>query len=411
MNELFFELLQVAIGKLICLSRTPSEDEWKELYNMAKKQSLVGVCFAGVQKTLSNSPLKGEDPTVIGMPGMLYLTWMGMAAKIQQRNEVVNRQCVELQERLKTIGYRSCVLKGQSAAKLYIVSEGFNEFHGGSEGSMDSAGSPTINHKPSTTNLQGLRQSGDIDAWVDAPRKEIIEMVQKIAPTTNVREHHLELQCFSDAEVEVHFWPAVIRHFRKNRKLQRWFEGKREEVFEKGEPTSEFHAIQMMAHMYHHLFDSGIGLRQVMDYYFVLNAIANENNREFLRSSRCSGASGVPVNLSVNTSFEAIKHIGMGRFAAAMMWVLQETMGLEREKMICEPSEEDGKFLLGEIMRGGNFGHHDDRKTRNTKNYLSSFIGGITRNFRYLRFNPFDWFWSPMWRIYYFCWRKLHGYH
>lgn len=399
MNELFFELLQVAIGKLICLSRTPSEDEWKELYNMAKKQSLVGVCFAGVQKTLSNSPLKGEDPTVIGMPGMLYLTWMGMAAKIQQRNEVVNQQCVELQERLKTIGYRSCVLKGQSAAKLYIVSEGFNEFHGGSEGSMDSAGSPTINHKPSTTNLQGLRQSGDIDAWVDAPRKDIIEMVQKIAPTTNVREHHLELQCFSDTEVEVHFWPAVIRHFRKNRKLQRWFEGKREEVFEKGEPTSEFHAVQMMAHMYHHLFDSGIGLRQVMDYYFVLQAL----------SSKVSEGSRVSDGfMSVSN---AIEHIGMGRFAAAMMWVLQETMGLEREKMIYEPSEEDGKFLLGEIVRGGNFGKYDDKKTRDTSNYFSSFYGSIFRNMRYLRFNPFDWFWSPLWRVYYFGWRKMNGYY
>ena len=367
LEQTFFELLQVAIGRIVCLSHSPSAEEWKGLYKMAKKQSLVGVCFAGVQRLQQQ---RQEHPE------MLYLTWMGMAAKIQQRNEVVNRQCVELQESLKKIGYRSCVLKGQSAAKLY-------------------------------GDLSALRQSGDIDVWVDAPRKEIVEMVQKIAPTTNVREHHLELQFFSDTEVEVHFWPAVIRHFRKNCKLQEWFEGTREEVFENRVeigsnglngliccPTPEFHAVQMMAHMYHHLFDSGIGLRQVMDYYFVLKALPNDNDDDNL--------------LSLN---KAINHIGMGRFASAMMYVLQETMGLERDKMICDPNEEDGKFLLGEIMRGGNFGHHDDRKTRNTNNYLSSFIGGVTRNFRYLRFNPFDWFWSPMWRIYYFCWRKSNGYH
>lgn len=358
MQELFFELIQVAIGKLICLSRTPSEKEWKELYEIAKKQSLVGVCFAGVQR------LQGQHQEP---PELLYLTWMGIAAKIQQRNEVVNRQCVELQERLKTIGYRSCVLKGQSAAKLY-------------------------------GNLSALRQSGDIDVWVDAPRKEIIEMVQKIAPTTNVREHHLELQCFSDTEVEVHFWPAVIRHFRKNRKLQRWFEGKREEVFGKGEPTPEFHAVQMMAHMYHHLFDSGIGLRQVMDYYFVLQALSSKVSE------------GSRVSDGFKSVSNAIEHIGMGRFAKAMMWVLQETMGLEREKMICEPSEEDGKFLLGEIVRGGNFGKYDEKKTRDTSNYFSSFYGSIFRNMRYLRFNPFDWFWSPLWRVYYFGWRKVNGY-
>lgn len=356
LNNIFFELIQVAVGTRICLSHTPTADEWQGLYEMTKKQSLVGVCFAGVQRL----------PEEMRPPEMLYLTWMGMAAKIQQRNEVVNRQCVELQAKLADDGLRSCILKGQSAAKFYRT--------------------------PSSNLLSLLRQSGDIDIWVDAQRKEIIKMVQKVAPTTNVREHHLELQFFSDTEVEVHFWPAVIRHFRKNRKLQGWFEGKRDEVFQKGEPTPEFHAVQMMAHMYHHLFDSGIGLRQVMDYYFILQTMVSEGTKFQEVSS-------------------AIEHIGMGRFASAMMYVLQETMGLEREKMICEPSENDGNFLIGEIMRGGNFGKHDDRKVRDISNYFSSFFGGIFRNMCYLRFNSFDWFWSPLWRLYYFGWRKINGYH
>lgn len=98
-NEIFFELIQVSLGTRICLSHTPIHstnsgqvlDEWGELYAMAKKQSLVGVCFAGVQKLVEQQ----QEP-----PEMQYLTWMGMAAKIQQRNETVNRQCVELQRRL-----------------------------------------------------------------------------------------------------------------------------------------------------------------------------------------------------------------------------------------------------------------------------------------------------------------------
>lgn len=383
-EQMFFDLMQVALGRKVCLTHSPSAEEWKGLYEMAKKQSLVGVCFAAVQKLQSQHQTPDE---------MLYLKWMGMAAKIQQRNEVVNRQCVELQERLKKIGYRSCILKGQSAAALYRwmfkvskVSEGLKS---GTFGTCEAETTETTE----TFDLTHLRQSGDIDVWVDASRKEIIEMVQKVAPTTNVREHHLDLQFFQDTEVEVHFWPAVIRHFRKNRKLQKWFEGKCEEVFEKGEPTPEFHAIQMMAHMYHHLFDSGIGLRQVMDYYFVLQSLK------------------VNESMSQQECYDAIWHIGMGRFASAMMYVLQVTMGLEREKMICEPNVEDGEFLLGEIMRGGNFGNHDDRKVRDTSNYFSSFYGSIFRNMRYLRFNPFDWFWSPMWRLYYFGWRKINGYH
>ena len=117
---LFFELIQVAIGTRICLSHTPSADEWGELYAMAMKQSLVGVCFAGVQKASPQpSPEgKGEKSLLLRgdleeayIPKMLYFTWMGMAAKIQQRNEVVNRQCVKLQAKLSADGIRSCIFK------------------------------------------------------------------------------------------------------------------------------------------------------------------------------------------------------------------------------------------------------------------------------------------------------------
>ncbi len=102
-----------------------------------------------------------------------------------QRNEVVNRQCADLQCRLSADGLRCCMLKGQGAGALYK----FNN-------TLSYDDNSSINHKPLTINLQNLRQSGDIDVWVDAAREDIIEQVQKIAPTTNVREHHLELQMF-----------------------------------------------------------------------------------------------------------------------------------------------------------------------------------------------------------------------
>lgn len=126
MQELFFELIRVSIGTAGCLSRTPTADEWGVLYKMAKKQSLVGVCFAGVQRL----QLQEQCP-----PEMLYLTWMGMAAKIQQRNEIVNRQCVDLQKRLSADGFRSYIMKGQAIGSLY-------------------------------GSLASLRQSGDIDVYL-----------------------------------------------------------------------------------------------------------------------------------------------------------------------------------------------------------------------------------------------------
>ena len=110
MTKIFFELIQISLGHKKCLSRTPSVAEWGLLYDTAKKQSLVGVCFAGVQMLVNQH----REP-----PEMLYLTWMGMAAKIQQRNEVVNQQCEEVQKMLAEKGFRSCIFKGQAVASLY----------------------------------------------------------------------------------------------------------------------------------------------------------------------------------------------------------------------------------------------------------------------------------------------------
>lgn len=112
-----------------------------------------------------------------------------------------------------------------------------------------------------------------------------------------------------------------------------------------------------MSHMYHHLFDGGIGLRQVMDYYFVLQNLDLEKDRDELASS--------------------FEYIGMKKFACAMMYVLQVTMGLECEKMICEPSEKTGRFLLEEVVRGGNFGKYDNMQFRDSSHYFGSFYGGI----------------------------------
>lgn len=47
-NKLFFELIRVAIGNQVCLSRTPKIKEWQDLYAMAKKKSLLGFLEIGV---------------------------------------------------------------------------------------------------------------------------------------------------------------------------------------------------------------------------------------------------------------------------------------------------------------------------------------------------------------------------
>ena len=184
----------MSLDTRIFLSHTPSADEWGELYAMAKKQSLVGICFAGVQKLGERGVETSETlETSWNLPELLYLTWMGMAAKIQQRNEVVNRQCVELQAKLSVGSFRTYIMKGQGNAVLY-------------------------------NDLALLRQSGDIDVYLEGGLDKVLAYANTIAPTNGVNELEMHVAVFPDTEVEFHYRPFIMRNPFKNRKLQRFFE-------------------------------------------------------------------------------------------------------------------------------------------------------------------------------------------
>lgn len=144
--------------------------------------------------------MNSETEDYCGMHEMTYLTWMGMTAKIQQRNEVVNQQCVEVQRMIADKGCRSCIIKGQS------------------------------NH-PNYGSLAMLRQSGDIDIWVEGGREKVVELVNSICPTKEIRETHAQLRVFPDTEVEVHYRPGLIRDFRRNKRLQVFFASQAEDCF------------------------------------------------------------------------------------------------------------------------------------------------------------------------------------
>ena len=87
-----------------------------------------------------------------------------------------------------------------------------------------------------------------------------------------------------------------------------------------------------------------------MDYYMVLCTVPS------FKFQKDSGGSKVGAEL-VEVR-EVIDSLGLGKFASALMWVLGKVFGLEEKYMPWTPNEEDGKFLLNEVMLAGNFGHH-----------------------------------------------------
>lgn len=373
-NQLFFELIRVAIGTHDRLSKVPSADEWGELYAMAKKQSLVGICFAGVQKTIINHP-----SLIVNLSESLRLQWMGMAARIQQRNEVMNRQCVELQKLLTKAGMRSAILKGQGVASLYKVSEF---------------------QVSSSKDLSMLRQSGDIDVYVDCGRVKAIEYARSIQDEVDWDYKHLHLKLFKDTEVEVHYRPEVFLNVLKNKKLQQYFhqEYMQNNLYTKNgdmiTPGVDFNLSYLLLHMYKHMFDEGVGLRQLMDYYFLLNRAFEDETDHVVCECRRS-------NLR-----DFIEQFGMKRFAEGVMYIMQDVFRLSMLRMPVCPNRKQGEWLLNEVMQSGNFGKQDLRYGK-AQNKFDKAIQIVRRSLGLFAHYPSDSVAVPFYYAWHWCWKRL----
>ena len=368
----FFELIQVSIGKSEALSRVPSAEEWHKLYALAVKQAIVGVCFYGIQRLP-----KEQQP-----PKALLLRWFTISEQIKQRNRLVNARACELQKLLEDDGLRACVLKGQGVAKLYKI---WNEELGVRNG----------------VNLGLYRQSGDIDVWVDGERDDTIRHMKAHYKCGRAVIHHIDVEVFDDVPVEVHFVPSYAYSMPRYRAYKRFFNEYKEECFVPSGlgfcvPSLGFNVVYLLMHIFRHVFHEGIGLRQLMDYYFLLMTFhgTHEEHRD-----------------ATDKAIQALKELGLLRFARAVMYVEREVFGLQEEYMICEPNEKAGRFLLDEIMRAGNFGKYDPRiREAHSGGMVKLYIKNVTRIFGMVSYYPSEVLWSPFWKIGHFVWRKVKGY-
>lgn len=361
MRSLFFELVRLSIGSSETPSRQPSTDEWSCLYQMAVEQSLLGVCFAGVRKHMETSKQNGAE---VSIPPKAYHHWLGTAVHIQQRNEWMNKRCADFEKRLAGDGYKSCVLKGQGLASLY-------------------------------GELKGLRQSGDIDTWALGKAEDIIEWARRTGKMTFYDYHHADLSLYKDTEIELHYRPTLSRNLLRNARLQRWFkkEGEKHIVFKEelgfSVPDYTFNVVLILNHNLWHLMYEGVGLRQILDLYFVLRS----NDDTQLRIE----------------ALKLIKHFGLLRFAEASMWIMKDVLGLEEKYLLCSPNAKAGHFLLDEIMQAGNFGKYDDRLNKNryqSRTYLM--FSWLKHNLRLVKYYPIDVLWTPIGIFRISLWRRWH---
>ena len=357
MNDItaIFAFLKYCLGSKEDMSRVIACMNWQELYSFASKQALLGLCFDGIERLGKEYP---EELKRNPIGRELLMTWMGKVQQIRRQNMKVNAVASKLFSILREDGMRCCVLKGQGNALMYP-----NPYS---------------------------RTPGDIDVWIDASRVRIMEYTQKkFELGDDIRLQHLETS-LDGVPVELHFFPCSMNNPIYHARLQKWFRrnanlqcshivGLPDGAGDIAIPTTAFNVVYQLTHLYHHFFDEGIGMRQIIDYYYVVN------NDELLAIK--------------DTLQKKLKHLGLWKFARAVMYVLHEALGLSGEKMIAPMDEKRGKLLLAEILNGGNFGKHFTKYGHFTQHGMAKkYFLKIWRNMHFVRYYPAEALSEPIFR-------------
>lgn len=315
------------------VGEVPVVTDWEALLAFAQKQRIAGVCSP------ADFPFQIEK-TILRQWGKIVMT-------IEKQNAKVNNYLGELCRLLEDAGFSYCILKGQGNAQMYP-------------------------YPPK-------RAPGDIDVWIDADMETVYAFVRKLFPEAEASYKHIHFPLFKDVPVDVHVTPLRFHNPRYQRRLQQWIEREKAEQFshriafadlgrEICVPTLRFNMVYQLGHILIHLFDEGVGLRHVIDYYYLLKQLdAFPGLREEIRKD--------------------FKDLGLMRFASAVMWIEKDVLGLPEKYCPVETHERLGRVLLADMLEGGNFGKFSTRY-HGRKGFYRKGLIKVKRNMALFSFFP-----------------------
>ena len=360
----FFALLRLGMGSSQDFPFSPTSEEWQALYELASKQAMVGIAYAGICRL----PKEQQPPLDVAFQ------WASEAETVRGHNRMVNREAAELTEIFRAQGRQTVILKGAANARLYP--DAF------------------------------IRQCGDIDIWVEGGQESVfallseLGMISEDSPSLakfffsrnrpydelyaearkilSVCGHHVHLaEPRNGIEIEVHFKPSSGNYNPfTNKRFQRYLarEIGNTELAPEGfyVPSLKFALAMQLSHVQRHFLSSGVGLKQVVDYYALLQCAGEDDRKEM---------SGL------------LRRFGLYRSCRALMWVLGQTLGLERERMLCAPDAGLGKAMLAQILKGGNFGFYEKGERLST---IPRWFYKRKREMRFWTFAPSEVFWCEV---------------
>ena len=346
---LLFELLQIALGNRDRLSRFPTRKEWLDLYQESEKQSILGIMLDALER-LPNEQRPPQD---------LLLQWIGYVQVIEQNTIKITKASDVAVKYFQEKGFACSLLKGSAVGCYYP------------------------NPK--------RRQSGDIDVWLDGGRKRIYDFARKFdkdGKLYGVNYQHIHFHLFDDIPLEVHIWPSCLCNPFHN-KIFHQFCAIHHPIMGQSMPSLAFDRVFILMHCYDHMLSSGVGFRQIMDYYYVLKqGFTNEEKDDSVRW---------------------IKKLGMYRFASGLMWLMQYTFGMEDKYLLMEPNEKEGRCILQEVMMTGNMGHSDTRNWGSQKTAFKRFIHNLRRDAYLINHYPQEIIFQPFFSLWLYFWRLSKG--
>lgn len=366
--EKFFELLRFSVGASDEFEKlTITDEDWWGIHGICIQQTVIGVCFVGISRL----------PDELRPPKELLFRWYADINELKRLNHIINYRAASACRRIDKLGYKACILKGQGNALMY----------------------PEM--------MQ--RTPGDIDLWMVVcgdngelriDDDAILAFSRKYLGNTHYCYHHVDGSNMNGTPVEIHYRPAFMNNLIHNKRLQQYFKEQTpfqfshaEHISEEGRfiivPTLDFNITYQMVHLSNHFFNEGMGLRQVIDYYYLLKKSFETGRKE--------------------DTTRLFRHLGIYKFATAVMWVLHEVLAMPEEWMIVAANEKQGRFLLEEIMQSGNFGKYDSRVSDKMRDSgLGRNIQRVKRDLRLMGMFPSECMWEPVFRVWHWLWRVNH---
>ncbi len=360
MTQPYFTFLRYCLDDATPLPKDVGAIDWNDLFDFAKKQSMLGVYFRGIRKL----------PYGVLADRRLLAKWTVIAQKMRQKSYAVTLVTDKVSNYFKKNGFKTFVLKGQGNALMYPE--------------------------------PWLRNPGDVDIFVAGGDKRVISFAKENMHGRRPSYHHIGVEDVDGESVEVHYRPTYMFNPIHNRRLQKWFDANTDRqcsnevtVAVDGRnctfavPTADFNIIYQLLHMERHVMQSGLGLRQLVDYYQLLMTADVET-------------------IQSPTIQTELRQLGIAKLTGGIMWVLKEILALPDERMVAAPNPKFGNVILNDMLEGGNFGQHAQMSSWMRDTRVGRNIRIFEHALRLCWHYPSESLWYPFFRLCLMFWRLYH---